>query len=54
MRSLHVGFLLLLTFLLYPAFRQGAPWPHRRPWDWLLAAGAFVLCPATSGSSRPT
>jgi TRAP transporter 4TM/12TM fusion protein len=41
-RSLHVGFLLALTFLLYPALKQGridaVAW-H----DWLLAAGAAAL-----------
>jgi TRAP transporter 4TM/12TM fusion protein len=41
-RSLHVGFLLMLTFLLYPAGKHGKlssiPW-----YDWLLAAGSFAL-----------
>lgn len=41
-RSLHVGFLLLLTFLLYPATRKGdlarIAW-----WDGILALTAFVL-----------
>jgi TRAP transporter 4TM/12TM fusion protein len=41
-RSLHVGFLLGLTFLLYPAIKKGRlsaiPW-----YDWLLAIGAFGL-----------
>jgi TRAP transporter 4TM/12TM fusion protein len=41
-RSLHVGFLLMITFLLYPLFKTGKhtsiPW-----YDWLLAAGAFAL-----------
>lgn len=42
-RSLHVGFLLAMTFVLYPAFRHGARLT-RVPWhDWLLAAGAFAL-----------
>jgi TRAP transporter 4TM/12TM fusion protein len=42
-RSLHVGFLLTITFLLYPSFRHGARL-SRVPWhDWLLAAGAFLL-----------
>ncbi len=42
-RSLHVGFLLAITFLLYPSFRHGAKL-SRIPWhDWLLAGGAFVL-----------
>ncbi|HVL77199.1 MAG TPA: TRAP transporter permease [Noviherbaspirillum sp.] len=41
-RSLHVGFLISLTFLLYPALKRGKidsiPW-----YDWLLAIGAFAL-----------
>ncbi|HJW57400.1 MAG TPA: TRAP transporter permease, partial [Burkholderiaceae bacterium] len=41
-RSLHVGFLLSITFLLYPAMKHGKtaviPW-H----DWLLAATGFAL-----------
>ena len=41
-RSLHVGFLLLLTFLLYPATRKGdlsrIAW-----WDAILGIAAFVL-----------
>jgi TRAP transporter 4TM/12TM fusion protein len=41
-RSLHVGFLLMLTFLLYPASKSGnlssIPW-----YDWLLAAVGFAL-----------
>ena len=42
-RSLHVGFLLAMTFVLYPSFRHGARL-SRVPWhDWLLAAGAFAL-----------
>ena len=41
-RSLHVGFLLLLTFLLYPAFKRGDL--RRIVWyDWLLAAVGFAL-----------
>lgn len=41
-RSLHVGFLLLLIFLLYPARRKGQF--NKLPWhDWLLAFGAFGL-----------
>ncbi len=42
MRSLHVGFLLALTFLIYPAFKGGKltaiAW-----YDWLLAAIGFAL-----------
>ena len=41
-RSLHVAFLLLLAYLLYPAARRGHH--HTIPWhDWLLALGAFAL-----------
>jgi TRAP transporter 4TM/12TM fusion protein len=42
-RSLHVGFLLSITFILYPAFRHGARLSRVASGDWLLAAGAFVL-----------
>jgi TRAP transporter 4TM/12TM fusion protein len=42
MRSLHVGFLLMITFLLYPAWKHGKlnviAW-----YDWLLAAVGFGL-----------
>jgi TRAP transporter 4TM/12TM fusion protein len=41
-RSLHVGFLLMITFLLYPMLKSGKrtsiPW-----YDWLLAGAAFIL-----------
>jgi TRAP transporter 4TM/12TM fusion protein len=41
-RSLHVGFLLMLTFLLYPAAKSGSlssiPW-----YDWLLSGLGFAL-----------
>ncbi|MBS3916681.1 MAG: TRAP transporter permease [Sulfuritalea sp.] len=41
-RSLHVGFLLVLTFLLYAGFKRGSV--TRIPWhDWLLAGIAFSL-----------
>jgi TRAP transporter 4TM/12TM fusion protein len=42
MRSLHVGFLLMMAFLLYPAFKKGS---HTSiPWhDWILAIGGFAL-----------
>jgi len=43
MRSLHVGFLLAITFILYPAFRHGARLSRVAIGDWLLAVGAFVL-----------
>jgi TRAP-type uncharacterized transport system fused permease subunit len=42
-RSLHVGFLLAITFILYPAFRHGARLSRVSIGDWLLAVGAFVL-----------
>ncbi|CDW94640.1 MULTISPECIES: TRAP transporter permease [unclassified Thiomonas] len=43
MRSLHVGFLMLLVFWVVPAFKRGS-WMHRIPWfDWLLGAAAFGL-----------
>jgi TRAP transporter 4TM/12TM fusion protein len=42
MRSLHVGFLLALTFLIFPAFKSGnltsVVW-----YDWLLAGTGFCL-----------
>ena len=42
-RALHVGFLLLITFLLYPAV-QGAKPQTRIPWyDWILALSGFGL-----------
>jgi len=41
-RSLHVGFLLAMTFLLYPGLKSGKL--SSIPWhDWLLAAGGFGL-----------
>jgi len=43
-RSLHVGFLLALTYLLYPALRHGGARPSHVPWrDWLLAAAGLLL-----------
>ena len=42
-RSFHVGFLLLLTFLLYPALQRAKP-ATRIPWyDWILALTGFAL-----------
>ena len=42
MRSLHVGFLLALTFLIFPAFKTGkltsVVW-----YDWILAGTGFIL-----------
>jgi TRAP transporter 4TM/12TM fusion protein len=42
-RSLHVGFLLTITLLLYPAFRHGAKLSRVAPLDWLLAGTAAAL-----------
>ena len=42
-RSLHVGFLLALTFLIYPAIRKGGKPSRISLGDWILAAGAFAL-----------
>jgi TRAP transporter 4TM/12TM fusion protein len=42
-RSLHVGFLTSIAFILYPAFRHGARLSRVSIGDWILAAGAFVL-----------
>ncbi len=43
MRALHVGFLLLLTFLLYPATKRTARHGGIAWHDWGLAAAAFAL-----------
>jgi TRAP transporter 4TM/12TM fusion protein len=41
-RSLHVAFLLLLAYLLYPGARRASQ--YTIPWyDWVLALGAFAL-----------
>ena len=41
-RSLHVAFLLLLAYLLYPPTKRSAG--HSIPWyDWILALSAFAL-----------
>ena len=41
-RSLHVAFLLLLAYLVYPAVRRDRH--HTIPWyDWVLALSAFAL-----------
>ena len=41
-RSLHVAFLLLLTFLVFPSTRRDGQ--TTTPWyDWVLALGAFAL-----------
>ncbi|MBU3990742.1 MAG: TRAP transporter permease [Gammaproteobacteria bacterium] len=41
-RAFHVGFLLALTFIIYPAFKR-AKLGSVSPGDWLLAVGAFSL-----------
>ncbi len=42
-RALHVGFLLLLAFLLYPVVQRAKP-QTRIPWyDWILALSGFGL-----------
>src|SRR5690606_16023033 len=42
LRSVHVGFLLLLTFVLF-RFSRGRP-SDRAPWyDWLLGLTGFLL-----------
>ncbi|MFA7292279.1 MAG: TRAP transporter permease [Rhodocyclaceae bacterium] len=43
MRSLHVGFLLLLIFMIYPATRAGARHGRIAWLDWGLALTAFAL-----------
>ena len=42
-RALHVGFLLLIIFMLYPAARRGRQLTRVPPVDWLLAAAGFAL-----------
>jgi len=42
-RSLHVGFLLAITFLLYPAWKDNKKLSRIAPGDWLLSAVAFAL-----------
>jgi TRAP transporter 4TM/12TM fusion protein len=42
-RSLHVGFLLLIIFLLYPAYKRGRQMTRVPLFDWLLAATGFAL-----------
>jgi TRAP transporter 4TM/12TM fusion protein len=42
-RAVHVGFLLLITFLLYPVVQRARP-ATRIPWyDWVLALSGFGL-----------
>lgn len=42
-RAVHVGFLLLITFLLYPVVQRARP-ATRIPWyDWMLAFCGFAL-----------
>ena len=42
-RSLHVGFLLLLVFVLYPAMRRGTQLTRVPLLDWVLALTGFGL-----------
>ncbi len=42
MRALHVGFLLALTFILFP-LHKGSRHDRVAPGDWLLAGTAFLL-----------
>ncbi len=42
-RSIHVGFLLLLTFLLYPMLKRGKAMTRIPALDWALAFVAFGL-----------
>ena len=42
-RSLHVGFLLLIVFVLYPAFKHGKQMTRVPLADWLLAGTGFAL-----------
>jgi TRAP transporter 4TM/12TM fusion protein len=42
-RALHVGFLLLIVFVLYPAMRRGRQLTRVPLLDWLLAATGFAL-----------
>ena len=42
-RSLHVGFLLCITFILYPAFKSGGRLSRVGAGDTALAFGALAL-----------
>ncbi|MCX7165762.1 MAG: TRAP transporter permease [Rhodocyclales bacterium] len=42
-RSLHVGFLVAITFILYPAFKHGTRLSRVPATDWVLAAGGFAM-----------
>jgi TRAP transporter 4TM/12TM fusion protein len=42
-RALHVGFLLLIVFVLYPAVKRGRQMTQVPLLDWLLGATAFAL-----------
>lgn len=42
-RALHVGFLLALTFIIFPPLRGREAPKQVPPGDWLLAAAAFAL-----------
>ena len=43
MRAVHVGFLLLLTFLLYPATKKGIQHGRIAWFDWILALASITL-----------
>ena len=43
MRSIHVGFLLLLIFLLYPLVKRGRQMTRIPAFDWVLAFAGFGL-----------
>ena len=42
-RAFHVGFLLLITFLLYPVVQRAKPQTHIPWYDWVLALTGFGL-----------
>ncbi|HTH77910.1 MAG TPA: TRAP transporter permease [Ramlibacter sp.] len=42
-RALHVGFLLLITFMLYPLVNRGRAAKHIPWYDWVLAITGFAL-----------
>jgi TRAP transporter 4TM/12TM fusion protein len=42
-RAIHVAFLMLITFLLYPAWKSRRQLERIALYDWLLALGCFAL-----------
>jgi TRAP transporter 4TM/12TM fusion protein len=42
-RAVHVGFLLLITFMLYPLANRGRAAKHIPWYDWILAIAGFAL-----------